>query len=61
MMATNSIAPKAAAASLTRQRYINVPTQAIKGGRACGEIQRFGKEWKAEDRRLAQVSRPSGC
>ena len=38
----------------SNQLYTEMLTQAVEGGRVCGEIQRFRKERKAAGRRLAQ-------
>lgn len=40
----------------SNQLYIEMLTQAIEGGRVCGEIQSFRKELKADGRRLAQFT-----
>lgn len=40
----------------SNQLYIEMLTQAIEGGRVCGEIQSFRKEMKADGRRLAQFT-----
>jgi asparaginyl-tRNA synthetase len=40
----------------SNQLYIEMLTQAIEGGRVCGEIQSFRKEAKADGRRLAQFT-----
>ena len=40
----------------SNQLYIEMLTQAIDGGRVCGEIQSFRKELNADNRRLAQFT-----
>ena len=40
----------------SNQRHIEMLTQAVEGGRVCGEIQRFRKERNADNRRLAQFT-----
>ena len=40
----------------SNQLYIEMLTQAIEGGRVCGEIQSFRKEANADNRRLAQFT-----
>ena len=40
----------------SNQLYIEMLTQAVEGGRVCGEIQSFRKELKADNRHLAQFT-----
>ena len=40
----------------SNQLYIEMLTQAVEGGRVCGEIQSFRKELNADNRRLAQFT-----
>ena len=40
----------------SNQVYIEMLTQAVEGGRVCGEIQSFRKELNADNRRLAQLA-----
>jgi len=40
----------------SNQLYIEMLTQAVDGGRVCGEIQSFRKELNADNRRLAQFT-----